>query len=331
APQYPAYAAYQQHYQQPNAYQVYQQQQQQQAQQQQASSSTPASDAAAPNDTTEDEKLRTAAPPTRPKLDRSRTQPLNPDFDPTLLAPRLAAIAAHHQLPGGVPPAAAAAVAAALRVRLAALVTQMAVAARHRTDTQFDRPSALYAPGAPMWALTVRSDVAKQVSVLERVERDDETRVRRERKERAEMTAAHAAALAAQAAAGGAGGALDFDGDDDGGKRKKKKDGPGVTARNMSEDVRKKMSNAVASQAAGIGGKYSWMTAGNAAAAASSKPSAGWARPYVPKKAGTAAAAVTPAPVEEDTRTAITIRDAQFVVEKERGHGGGRGSGKGWT
>jgi hypothetical protein len=32
---------------------------------------------------------------------------------------------------------------------------------------------------------------------------------------------------------------------------------------NMPEDVRKKTSDAVVSQAAGIGGKYSWMTAGN--------------------------------------------------------------------
>ncbi|KAJ7292864.1 hypothetical protein C8J57DRAFT_1267348, partial [Mycena rebaudengoi] len=227
----------------------------------------------------------------------------------------------------------------------------MGVAARHRTDTQFDRPASLYAEGQPMWSLVVRSDVAKQIAVLERVEREEETRLRRERKDRAEMTAAHAAALAAQAAGNGAG-PLDYDDDGEGGKRKKKKDGPGVTARNMSEDVRKKMSNAVASQAAGIGGKYSWMTAGNAAAAATAKPAkpagagtspststnpvttiatggSGWARAYVPKKTAAATATAEPVVVEEDTRTAITLRDAHFVVDKERGHGGGRGSGKG--
>ena len=32
----------------------------------------------------------------------------------------------------------------------------------------------------------------------------------------------------------------------------------------MSEDVRKKMSNAVATQAAGLGEKYAWMNAANA-------------------------------------------------------------------
>lgn len=269
-----------------------------------------------------------------------------------MLRPRLDAIAKHHQLAGGIPEETATYVALALRTRLEHLVAQMSVAARHRTDTQFDRPASLYGESLPMWSLVVRSDVAKQATVLERIEREEETKVRRERKERAEMTAAHAAALAAQAA-GGAGGAagMEYD-DEEGGKRKKKKDGPGVTARNMSEDVRKKMSNAVASQAAGIGGKYSWMNASNAAAAAakpakatSATPSSntttsatttgtatggGWARAYVPKKAGTAPEPV-PEQVEEDTRTAITIRDAQFVIEKERGHGGGRGSGKGWT
>ncbi|KAJ6520283.1 transcription initiation factor TFIID component TAF4 family-domain-containing protein [Mycena sanguinolenta] len=292
------------------------------------------------------QQAETATTSTRVKLDRSRTQPLNPNFDLEVLKPRLAEIAAHHQLSGGVPEETASYVALALRTRLERLVEQMSVAARHRTDTQFDRPASLYAEGLPMWSLVVRSDVAKQATVLERIDREEETKVRRERKERAEMTAAQTAALAAQAAGVGGGAGMDFDDDGEGGKRKKKKDGPGVTARNMSEDVRKKMSNAVASQAAGIGGKYSWMNAGNAAAAAA-KPlkstltssstttttttagGGGWARAYVPKKTETPAPA--PEPVEEDTRTAITLRDAQFVVEKERGHGGGRGSGQGWT
>ncbi len=103
---------------------------------------------------------------------------------------------------------------------------------------------------------------------LEKVEREEEMKVRRERKERADMAAAHAAALAAQAAGGPSAVAEVYDDADGGAKKKRKKEGPGVTARNMSEDVRKKMSNAVASQAAGIGGKYSWMTAANASAPA---------------------------------------------------------------
>ncbi|KAJ7016836.1 transcription initiation factor TFIID component TAF4 family-domain-containing protein [Mycena alexandri] len=364
---YSPYTAYNQHYQQQPAYHAYQQQAAQQAQQHQHYiAPTPArqdsTSVATLNDAVgsagvdvraEEEKLRSTttqstASSSRVKLDRSRTQPLNPNFDLEVLKPRLAEIAAHHKLAGGIPEETANYVALALRTRLERLVLEMSVAARHRTDTQFDRPAALYAESLPMWSLVVRSDVAKQATMLERIEREEETKVRRERKERTDMATAHAAALAAQSGGGGGGG-MDYD-EEEGGKRKKKKDGPGVTARNMSEDVRKKMSNAVASQAAGLTSKYSWLTPGNAAAAAAAKPAAtktststttpstaalpstggGWARAYVPpKKTDTPAPA--PEPVEEDTRIEITIRDAQFVVEKERGHGGGRGSGKGWT
>jgi hypothetical protein len=210
-----------------------------------------------------------------------------------------------------------------------------------------------------MWSIAVRSDVAKQLAALEKAEREDEMRIRRERKERAELAAQQARDLAAHAAGGPAAspdGGFD-DGDSGGAKKKRKKDGPGVTARNMSEDVRKKMSNAVASQAAGLGGKYAWMNAANAPAAtpkakggvqptsstATAGPSAGpstspaipaaapalgWSRPYLSTKKSMS----TPAQAtEEDNRTAVTLKDALFVIEKERGHGGGRGAARGWV
>lgn len=239
----------------------------------------------------------------------------------------------------------------ALRARLQDLITQMIAASHHRTDTQFDRPASLYEDGTPMWGIIVRSDVAKQLAALEKAEREDETKIRRERKERADMAAQHAKDLAAQAA-GGASAMSEGGFDDEGGssKKKRKKDGPGVTARNMSEDVRKKMSNAVATQAAGLGGKYSWMNAANAAATApkakastpqstpatagtagstpAPAPASGWSRPYVPTKKSLSSA---PAQGEEDNRTTVTLRDAMFVIEKERGHGGGRGAARGWV
>jgi hypothetical protein len=245
----------------------------------------------------------------------------------------------------------------ALRTRLQELVTAMIAASYHRTDAQFDRPASLYDDGSPMWSIIVRSDVAKQLAVLEKVEREEEIKVRRERKERAEMAAAHAAALAAQAAGGPNAMAVDsaYEDMDGGAKKKRKKEGPGVTARNMSEDVRKKMSNAVATQAAGLGGKYAWMNAANAAAAtpktkpATNSPNPGgganspatttapapgtgagssWARPYVPTRKSSVPAQSAN---EEDNRLAITLRDAMFVLEKERGHGGGRGAARGWV
>ena len=270
----------------------------------------------------------------------------------------------------------------ALRARLQDLVTAMIAASHHRTDTQFDRPASLHEDGSPMWSIVVRSDVAKQLAALEKIEREEESKIRKERKERAEMTAAHAAVLQAQAngmAASqsmdmGAGGMDDSEG---GAKKKRKKDGPGVTARNMSEDVRKKMSNAVATQAAGLGGKYSWMTAAHSAPQQKAKPvvatmtpaatgtvpsgattglpitpatttapsastsssavataataaSSSWARPYVPTKKSSFAVP-TQSSMEEDTRTSVTMRDAMFVIEKERGHGGGRGAARGWA
>ena len=217
-----------------------------------------------------------------------------------------------------------------------------------------------------MWSIVVRSDVGKQLAALERIEREEETRVRKERKERAELTAAHTAALAAQANGMGIGGPTADPGDEMEGsaKKKRKKEGPGVTARNMSEDVRKKMSNAVATQAAGLGGRYSWMTAANASASPAPKPkpapvatapspavitttattttmstpattttpavpSSSWARPYVSVKKPTSSTRDTPA--EDDSKTLITMRDAMFVIEKERGHGGGRGAARGWV
>ncbi|KAG6899986.1 hypothetical protein C0993_004605, partial [Termitomyces sp. T159_Od127] len=125
----------------------------------------------------------------------------------------------------------------ALRARLQDLVAAMITASHHRTDTQFDRPAALYPDASPMWSIVVRSDVAKQLAALERVEREEETKIRRERKERQDMAAAHAAALAAQANGGAALSADAYDDLEGGVKKKRKKEGPGVTARNMSEDV----------------------------------------------------------------------------------------------
>ena len=252
----------------------------------------------------------------------------------------------------------------ALRARLQDLVTSMIGAAQHRNSTQFDRPASLYSDNQPMWSIVVRSDVAKQLAAIERAEREEETRIRRERKERAELAAAHAAALAAQANAAGAPLGAGLGDDDEGGaKKKRKKEGPGVTARNMSEDVRKKMSNAVATQAAGLGGRYAWMNAASLNAPIPAKPkpaqsasitaaatstttttttsttttttttttssatlNSSWATPYIPTKPKAA-----PLLQEEDTRLAITMRDAMFVIEKERGHGGGKGAARGWV
>ena len=243
-------------------------------------------------------------------------------------------------------------VALALRVRLQELVKAMIAAAEHRHDTQFDRPASLYEDGNPMWSIIVRTDVAKQLAVLERIEREEEMKVRRERKERSELAAAQSSNYSSQQSVG------DGEMDDEEAmqpKKKKKKEGPGVTARNMSEDVRKKMSNAVASQAAGLSsGKYAWMNAAagtsastKAKATTSTKessttntsttattststqpPASSWVRPYV---SSTTKQNTSKDDKDEDSRRKITLRDALFVLEKERGHGGGRGSARNYA
>lgn len=281
----------------------------------------------------------------------------------------------------------------------------------------------------PMWSVVVKRDTRKILEVLERVEREEEMKVRRERRERLDAEAA-AAARASEAAnsptmegtsAGGGVGASIVSDDATpasssaavalGGadtpsatpakKLKKRKDGPGVSAKNMSEDVQKRLSNAVASQAAGLGrGKYAWMNAGGAAVgtakpkkevakstlgtstskdslsggtqvnanvatngeteglppsqsqnASSSSPapnqsqpvatqtttgpistptaSSSWAKPYV-SVAQRATAGASPAPGDEN-KTIVTLRDAMFVIERERGHGAGRGAARAWV
>ncbi|KAH9032947.1 transcription initiation factor TFIID component TAF4 family-domain-containing protein [Lactarius hengduanensis] len=281
----------------------------------------------------------------RPYEDRSRKQPTTPNFDTRFLGPTMRAIGTKHKI-SKVPEDSVNYVALALRARLQDLLVAMAAASTHRTESQFDRAPSTYADGSPMWRVSVRRDVAKQLAALERAEREDEMRIRRERKE---LAAAQAAALAAHAPGAAIGDVEDVDGGPK--KKKKKADGPGVTAKNMSEDVRKKMSNAVASHAAGLStGKYAWMNASSASSAPPPKPkpaasptpatttapattpataSGGstWARPYVP----TSGKAPNSARDEEDTRRVVTLRDALFVVEKERGHGAGRGAAHGWV
>ncbi|KAF9653436.1 hypothetical protein BDM02DRAFT_1911494 [Thelephora ganbajun] len=285
--------------------------------------------------------------------DRTRKQPATPNFDSRFIGATMRTIGTTHKVTK-IPEDSVNYLALALRVRLQELMTAMIAAAAHRHDTQFDRSASLYEDDNPMWSIVVRTDVAKQLAVLERIEREEEMKVRRERKERSELAAAQSSNYGTQQNVG------DGDFDDDEAmqpKKKKKKEGPGVTARNMSEDVRKKMSNAVASQAAGLStGKYAWM---NAAAGTSTPPktksatstpgpstttttntttttttttttqqTSSWARPYV---SSTTKQNTSKEERGEDSRRKITLRDALFVLEKERGHGGGRGSARNYA
>jgi hypothetical protein len=245
-----------------------------------------------------------------------------------------------------------------------------------------------------MWSKVIRRDLAKQLAVIERVEREEEMRIRAERK------AADDAALAAKEAANPNGTPqhlIDEDHPNHPAKKKRKKDlGPGVIAKTMSEETRKKMSNAAASHAAGLvhAKKYAWMHAGNVPPVRGERPKiepqiiapgkggtgtsevgvldnignalpvakgvnnakeavaaasgggggggggtgsgttggskGGWARGRV--VVGSEKTTVTNRErEEEDTRMQITVKDLLFVIERERGHGGGKGAARGWT
>jgi Transcription initiation factor TFIID component TAF4 family len=134
----------------------------------------------------------------------------------------------------------------------------------------------------------------------------------------------------------------DADEDDDGPPKKKKKraDGPGVQAKNMSEETKKKLSNNVANAAAGFADRYKWMSSGGArptprggagagannasgANAAGASTWGGWS--------GTGRAARGRGGKARDKERTVGMRDVLFVVERERGHGAGRGSARGWS
>ncbi|OCB87216.1 hypothetical protein A7U60_g5733 [Sanghuangporus baumii] len=287
--------------------------------------------------------------------DRSRRQPNSPAFDTRILGATMRAIGTRHKV-SRIPEDAVNYLALALRARLQALIEAMADAAQHRATAQYDRAPSQYEDGTPMWNVVVRRDLKKQLEVLERVEREEEMRLRRERRERADAAAAANAQAAGSPMPDGIGATNGDDAATDGGiagaagkKSKKKKEGPGVTAKNMSEDVQKRLSNATAAQAAGLGrGKYAWMNAGVVSSAPSPAPTkskaststqattaAGqtaaksWTKPYVP---ASAKASQSPAPGDED-KLVVTIRDAMFIIERERGHGAGRGAAaaRGWV
>lgn len=280
---------------------------------------------------------------------RGRKQGKKVSFDQAHVGARMKVIISKYNL-GSITDDSTIYLTLALRARLAALIEGMVTAATHREETGVNRPAGLYPDGTPMWSQVVRRDVAKQLAIIEKVEREEELAARRERKARETYGSAGS----------GAGGALHANAlpslddalqmdttEDEPKKKKKKPDGPGVTAKNMTEDVRKKLSNAVASQAAGLStSKYAWMNAGATAAAIPKKPAAtasssgaattaaggapatttsSWSRPFQSTKKKE-----EPAP-DEDRRRALTLRDAIFVVERERGHGGGRGTARGWT
>jgi hypothetical protein len=202
----------------------------------------------------------------------------------------------------------------------------------------------------PMWDIVVRKDVGKQLAVLSNVERAEELRIRRERQEKKEGLNTNTMD-GSTSSPGADGGSASVDGGGDGSKKRKrvKELGPGQTAKSLPEDVRNKLINDAASRAVGGSRKYAWMAAGpasssSAVAPTASRPpittngSAGSSmstipRPALPNPSGgwSRAAALTQHYEPVDERRTLTLRDVEFAIDREKGHGGGRGSARGWS
>ncbi|KIJ39878.1 hypothetical protein M422DRAFT_60647 [Sphaerobolus stellatus SS14] len=268
---------------------------------------------------------------------RARKQGTKVVFDAAHLGMKMRKIAVRHGLQTGavnglgVPEDAVSYLALALHARLAKLTEGMIAAATHREETDATRTPGLYEDGSPMWSVVVRKDIAKQIEVLEKVEKDEEFQARRERK-------VQEANISSQAALPSLDGALQMEQEEEPKPQKKKKKAESaadIIAKNQNIEAKKM--NAAANAAAGLNkatSKYSWMNTGNVSTGQSVKKPGGkttsatpttWTKYQPPKKKDD-----TPA-VEEDARRVVTMKDAVFLIERERGHGGGRGAARHWT
>lgn len=143
----------------------------------------------------------------------------------------------------------------AVQERLRGLSEQMIHASRHRGRSLATAPPPMYDDEHAMYKIGVNQDVKKQLLAIERVEREEETK-------RKEQIAERERRLAAGEDLDENGEPLGPGGVGAGSKKGKKvkEGGPGVSARNMSEEARKKVANQTALGFAGGSGRtYSWM------------------------------------------------------------------------
>lgn len=178
--------------------------------------------------------------------------------------------------------------------------------------------------GYPLYSQDMRSDVDKQIQALEKIEREEETKARRERVERITVEREEKQFLQSQQQQ------QQLVEEDDQKKKKRKKEMS--TAKNMSDDVQKKLSDQTALRSAGLAPKYSWLTGGTVA---SPRSSSNLPKPkFQPQQSNLSIKTSQPktlGPPPHDAHlntSTININDALFALERERGMGAGRGSGQ---
>ncbi|KAJ7064871.1 transcription initiation factor TFIID component TAF4 family-domain-containing protein [Mycena amicta] len=254
--------------------------------------------------------------------DRARKQPSRPYFDTTHLANKMRTIATHHRVAGtGVSDDCVNYLALALRARLQDLVTAMISAAKHRTSAKFDRPASVYEDGTAAWGIIVRSDVAKQLVALEKAEREEEERDRelRYRRDRA-LDAALDAVLAGEDAK------LEMPTEEQVWQDRRRQN----KKRAVSSEVQREMTNRRANKEAGLPTRQ-WMTTTTSAKLPTATVTPTTTASPQPEPRPYRATGPAPATQAPDGKLIVSIRDARFVVGKERGHGGGRGAALGRT
>ncbi|KAI7869026.1 transcription initiation factor TFIID component TAF4 family-domain-containing protein [Spinellus fusiger] len=178
-------------------------------------------------------------------IDRSKMQDfMNPDMLKNIVLKMAKPLAI-----GKIDPDFLSYLALATQDRLRHLIEQMVAASKHRVFSQtFDSPP-VDDHGQPMYKIIIQQDIKKQLLAIERVEREEERKRKEmmaERERRAQL---------------GDSDGMNMDEDRPKKKKKEKEMGPGVTARNMSEDIRKKHTNETALMSAG-GVRKSWMLTG---------------------------------------------------------------------
>ena len=109
--------------------------------------------------------------------DQSRKQPIKPSFNTHYLQQTMYEHAKQHKITR-IPEDSVNYLALALRARLQDIIADTITAARHRTNSQFDRAPSFYENGEdgqkiPMWSMLIRRDIGHQLRALERVEREE--------------------------------------------------------------------------------------------------------------------------------------------------------------
>lgn len=206
------------------------------------------------------------------------------------LASFVHSIASTHEL--GVEPDVLSTLSTAARIRFRNLLENMIASSRQRCWTTHERAPPLHESGdddvegtprkkrKAMYHQELLSDPSKWLTAIEKADRGEEVKARRKRaqRQREAMLAAAATDSAGQGAASASGGVAGLDGEGDetmgeGGPATPGGDGPGgkkkgkaLSAKNVSEDVRRRLANNTAARALGGATTPKWMMMGTGSA-----------------------------------------------------------------